>query len=408
MSQNEDETKVPEENPATETEVGATDAGESNPFTSDLKGEFTSSFGTETNTVSQLLSDGAFGAKKNKIIMAAGAAALVLAVLFLFMNGGDDGSSTDEFGNSDDTLAVVDDGDAIEESDSDTSASGDETEDLITESIEVEELSVDSEEAIEEEIAEERAEEQAVVEAEERRKQEAAEGGDELASVDAAALGGAAADGMTGDAAEPTAEGEMATDPAMVDVDQPVAGLEGTEVPVNLMPASGSSRSYDETSEYAEFSWEGSPGGYIYFSRNPSMNPIEKKSMVSGNSYRLRHPWPGTWYWKVANGAGASETASFTVDPAVRRNVVVNSPQSGATFSGNGGVVSWTGDTKVARYKVEVSQSGWANPDFKFQTSGNDVQVQGVPAGSYQIRVGAFSEVSGRWEFSQPMDVTVQ
>ena len=62
----------------------------------------------------------------------------------------------------------------------------------------------------------------------------------------------------------------------------------------------------------------------------------------------------------------------------------------------------------MARYKVEVSQSGWANPEYKFQTSGQDVQMRGVQPGAYQLRVGAFSEVSGRWEYSQPVDVTVQ
>jgi hypothetical protein len=401
MSQNEEETKAPEENPSTETEVGATDAGESNPFTSDLKGEFTSSFGTETNTVSQLLSDGAFGAKRNKVLMAAGAAVFAIFIGVLVMSSGDESAESDEFGNSE-TLEDVGD-DFAEEDDSDLGKEGDETEDLLENDIEIADTEIEEAESIEEEVAEEKAieEEERIAEAEEKRKLE--EQGEALASADGEGLEGE----MTEDGMDPNAE-EVVDPAAVVDTDAPIEGLEGTDRPAALNPPSGSSRSYDETSEYAEFSWEGSPGGYIYFSRNPNLEPVEKRVMVDGNNYRLRHPWPGTWYWKVQNGAGASEIASFTVDPAVRRNVALNQPQSGSSLSGNGGLVSWTGDSKVARYKVEISGSGWANPDYKFQTSGNDLQVQGVSVGNYQMRVGAFSEVSGRWEFTQPVDVVVE
>lgn len=399
MSQNEDETKAPEENPATETEVGATqpEGGETNPFTTDLKGEFTSSFGTETNTVSQLLSDGAFGAKKNKIMMAAAAAVLVIAVGFLAMSGGDN-SEVDEFGNSDD-IALSDDGDVTED-DSDLDADTDDTEDLLTDGIEVEEAEIDSEEAVEEEVAEEKAveeEERLAAEAEEKRNAELGESGESLASVDGEDSGEMTEDGME--------VGEEGADPALATSAESTEGLGAEAAPANLFPASGSSRSYDETSEYAEFTWEGSGPVRVVFSRNPSMQPVEKWATVSSGSYRLRHPWPGTWYWQVVNAAGASEIHTFNVEPAVRRNVALNNP--GGALS-NGGMVSWTGDSKVARYKVEFSASGWARPDYKFQTSGTEMQVQGVSAGQYQMRVGAFSEVSGRWEYTQPVDVTVQ
>ena len=389
MSQNEDETKMPEETQAapTETEVGATQADESNPFTSDLKGEFTSSFGTETNTVSQLLSDGAFGSKKNKILMGAGAAIFAAAIGLVVMSGGDDMDSDDSFGNSDD-VSLVDDGDDFEESETDLSLDGEETEDLTNLDVEEADLEADSLEA---------EEEAAAVEAEEQIAEAGAEGED-MIGEDGESL--AEQDGMAVEegAADPAVEGEG---------DALVTGQDATDAPMNLMPADGSSRSYDETSEYASFSWEGSPGGRILFSRSSTMVPVERKANVSGNEFRLRHPYPGVWYWKVVNGAGESAVQSFVVDGAVRRNIAVNlSP--GSSISGNGGQVSWTGDTKVARYKVEVSQSGWANPEYKFQTSGQDVQMQGVQPGAYQLRVGAFSEVSGRWEYSQPVDVTVQ
>ena len=172
MSQNEDETKMPEETQAapTETEVGATQADESNPFTSDLKGEFTSSFGTETNTVSQLLSDGAFGSKKNKILMGAGAAIFAAAIGLVVMSGGDDmDSDIDSFGNSDDVSLVDDGDDFLKESETDLSLDGEETEDLTNLDVEEADLEADSLEA---------EEEAAAVEAEEQIAEAGAEGED--------------------------------------------------------------------------------------------------------------------------------------------------------------------------------------------------------------------------------------
>ena len=67
------------------------------------------------------------------------------------------------------------------------------------------------------------------------------------------------------------------------------------------------------------------------------MRPIEKFATVSGNTYRLRHPWPGTWYWQVVNAAAATEVYKFVVEPPLRRNLAVSQPQMGAVLSGNGG-----------------------------------------------------------------------
>lgn len=350
MSQNGDEN-----NQTVTSDTGVGEELNSNPFTSDLKGEFTSSFGTETNTMSQILSGGGLDSKRNKIIAGVAAAALALIVGFSLMSGSD---VDDEFGLGEELLSETDDSFAGEEFGGGVEELSD---DLLDDGVEVEE------------------DLQAQAEAQDF---DMAEG--ELATTDASEEMGGVAAGAA------------------------IEGLEGSELPVLQTPANGQVRSYDETSEYADFSWGGSPGGKVYFSRYPNMTPVEKSVSVSGNSYRLRHPWPGTWYWSVQNGAGMSEVASFSVEAAVRRNVFLEQPQPGSAISGNGGVVSWAGDTKVARYKVEISQSSWSQPDFKFQTSGNDLQLQGVAAGSYKLRLGAFSEVSGRWEYTQPVDVTIQ
>lgn len=329
---------------------------ETNPFT-DLN-EFTSSFETETgtNAMSQLLNLSSDKAKKIKLAAAAAGILVVgYVVMSTLMPSSDDEFDLDSL-PSNEELAVESELEGLE--------------DLEEEMV--------SEEMVSEEMLEEEFTETA---------------GEEM-------VGETDMEGMT-EATEDAVESGSYDDPAL-------AGMEGTEVPVLASPADGQSRSYDETSEYAEFTWSGSPGGYIFFSRSPSMVPVEHRYTVNGNSFRMRHPWPGTWYWKVQNGAGESAVSSFNVDAPMRRNLAVDQPQMGGALSGNGGVVSWTGDTAVARYKVEFAQSSFTNPEYKFQTSSSELQVSGVPAGAYKMRVGAFSEVSGRWEYTQPQDVTVQ
>ena len=172
-------------------------------------------------------------------------------------------------------------------------------------------------------------------------------------------------------------------------------------------PADGSSLVYDETQGPATFTWTGG-SGHIIFSRNQSMNPPAMKVAATGNSFAFNHPWPGTWYWKIENKSGSTEVRSFKVSSPARRNVQLSQPAAGGAVAGNGGTVSWQGDGKVAYYRVEISTGGWANPQHRFASSGNSVQLQGVAPGQYQMRVGAFSEVAGRWEYTSPVAVTVQ
>lgn len=177
--------------------------------------------------------------------------------------------------------------------------------------------------------------------------------------------------------------------------------------PQLISPSDGQVRSYDETSEYALFEWESDElTNRILLSRSPMMTPLERAVTVEGNTYRLAHPWPGTWYWQVANSAGASQPVRFIVEAPVRRNVVL-APLANP-LSGSSGVVSWSGDTKVARYAVEISQSGWSQPGWRYQTSGTAVTLDSVTPGQYQLRVGAYSEVSGRWEYTTPTEVTIE
>ncbi len=325
-------------------------APQTNPFTADLKGEFTSNFGTNTNAVSQIFKEGNFASQnRNKYLIIGGVLVVVLAVVFYILTM-DDGYEEDFA--ADETVAEDTEG-ALEE--------GEEAE---------------SDAAV--------ASEEGVAEGEEAVGEEA--------SGEEATVG-----------AEESATDAMAESSAMPEQSAPMEGG-----PISLMePGDGANVNYDETQGPAMFSWSGG-GGYIVFSRSSSMQPEIMRVPVSGNSYSFHHPYPGTWYWKVSNSSGDTDVRSFTVNPPVRRNVQVSEPATGGTVAGTGGVVSWQGDNAVAFYRVELSGDGaWTAPS-RFATSGNSVQLQGVAAGQYQLRVGAFSEVAGRWEYTQPISVSVQ
>lgn len=325
-------------------------APQSNPFTADLKGEFTSNFGTNTNAVSQIFKEGGFvNQDRTKKLIIGGAVIVVLAVaIYLFTSGGEEEGT---------------------------------------------------------EVAEETSGEEAGTE----------EGTTEEAAGEETAEEGAAEEGQEETAEEtqatPTEQTTAATDAGAgtsVASNYVPSSFSASSGALTLMePADGSSLSYDESQGAANFSWSGG-GGWIVFSRNASMNPVSLKVAVSGNSYAFNHPWPGKWYWKVQNKSGSTEVRSFSVGSPVRRNVQISEPQAGGSVAGNGGTISWQGDSKVAYYRVEFSTGDWANPPYKFSSSGNSVQTNGVPPGQYMMRVGAFSEVSGRWEYTAPVSVSVQ
>ena len=175
-------------------------------------------------------------------------------------------------------------------------------------------------------------------------------------------------------------------------------------------PNDGASHDYDETQGPAVFEWTGS-ADRIVFSRHSNMSPIERSVSLKGKTnYKFDHPYPGIWYWRVENSEGASETRRFVVNAPARRNFPVSQPTPGSSLSGNGGVVAWQGDNKVAWYAVQLVSPGasWANPQYRFGTSGTSIALQGVATGSYDMRVGAFSEVSGRWEWQEIKGVTIQ
>ncbi len=309
-------------------------APQTNPFSADLREEFTSNFGTNTNAVSQIFKEGGFVSQsKTKYIIAAAVGAVVIGIVaYLALSSG---SSEDE-GKVDDQVAeegtAEDSGAAASEENADNSANS----------------------------------------------------------------------------AENTATTEQAADPAAAGAPAS-AGSGAVGAPALTSPNDGASQTYNELEGPLSFTWSGGPGGAIVFSRSSTMQPEIRRVNLKGNSYSFYHPYPGKWYWKVENSAGASEVRSFRIEAPARRNVAIMAPTASAQIAGNGGPVSWQGDSYVAFYRVELSNNGgWASPQYRFATSGTTVNLQNVAAGQYQLRVGAFSEVAGRWEYTQPIPVTVQ
>lgn len=320
---------------------------QTNPFTEGLKGEFTSNFGTNTNAVSQIFKDGNFsGQSRGKYILAGVAVLVIVVALFLIMTEPEEPSLVD------------------------------------TELNEIGEPATQEPEAGE-------AQDPEMASTETVADESPAQGGEAMVEEDPAAMAQQQPTDYTGDYSGTAA---------------PANDYMGSGPITLASPANGQSWTYDETMGPATFEWQGG-GGVIIFSRSSSMKPEVMRVPVSGSGYSFHNPYPGTWYWQVVNNSGPSEVRSFNVDAPVRRNIVVNQV---ADLAGNGGVVEWQGDEKVAFYRVELSTGGWANPNYRFATSGTRVEVNGVAPGQYQMRVGAFSEVSGRWEYTAPAPLNVQ
>ena len=311
----------------------------SNPFTADLKGEFASNFGTNTNAMSQIFKEGSYANNnRSRYILLGVLLVAVAATAYLYIET--ESSNENEF---------------------------------------------------------------AAPEAAEVANAPAKPAEDKTAPQ-AAAVASTAPSAAKAPAAAPAAEGVAAAQAA-----DSAAAQEGAGGPVAInFPENEASIAYDETVGPARFSWSGG-AGTLELSRNSSMKPVEMKIPVKKGAYSLHQPAPGKWYWRVKTASGSSEIRSFTVDAPVRRKLSVTAPAGGATLAGSGGQVSWTGDSKVTYYRVELSNAqDWANPAYKFATAGSVATLQGVTPGAYKMRVGAFSEVSGRWEYSTPVDVTIQ
>ncbi len=318
------------------------DAPTTNPFTADLKGEFTSNFGTNTNAVSQIFKEGGFVNDKKKIYIAVGGILLLIAAAAYFLMPTDNATVSDE---------------------------------SMSEAV----------------------------------------GGEDMGMMDdlgADPMLSESAPGTPGDAAAVPAENAVPTAAT-----EPVAATQAAVEPsavsgalAVVAPADGQTRAYDEASEPAVFQWQG-PANHLVFAFDKGMQQVMRRVNVTDRqSYEFLNPHPGTWYWQLQGPDGVTEPRSFTISTPERLNLVIGQPSAGGAIAGNGGMVSWTAPhTRVAFYRVEFSAGGsFAKPDFRFASSGTNVTLNGVTPGTYQVRLGGFSEVSGQWEYANPITVTIQ
>jgi len=172
-------------------------------------------------------------------------------------------------------------------------------------------------------------------------------------------------------------------------------------------PSDGQSFHYNEQIGGIEFSWQSSESATLVFSRSANMDPVYKSVAISGNSYFFRNPYPGLWYWQIQSPDAASEIYSVQVLEAIRRNIELTNLADGATITTDQ-EITWRGDEGTAYYRIELTNSGWTNPSYRFATGKNSLQIQDISVGSYQLRCGGFSEISGRWEYTHPINVNVQ
>ena len=334
-------------------------------FGNDIKSEFTGNYNTGTNPVSDIFRGGGFLAdSKNRIVLGVLVAVVLGIAAMMFSDSGDD------FEDEDYIASEAEDSDELFDEDEELGG---------------------SEEAANDDTAGPDGDVATIV--------------DNSAEVDdSTAAGPELADLPHDDAGSHDTAMDHGHGEEMADS---VPYSAAASPPVAVSPEVGFRKSYDETSYPAEFRWEGS-GGTISFSRSPDMSPVMHQFRSKENVFRYRKLLPGVWYWQVVNRAGKSEVRSFEILPPRARVLSLATPAEGDAIAGNGGVVAWTGDTRVAYYRVELGKGDWSQTPYRFATSGTQLNIRDVPAGSYQMRVGAFSEVSGRWEYTQPIAVTVQ
>ena len=228
-----------------------------NPFTGDLKGEFSSDFGTNTNAVSQIFKNSNFSSENRTKYVAIGAVVVLAlsAIAFVMTDPGADpfdDEFADEMAEED---AFPEDAEDLDELDAAAGESEAEKDDVKTAEGDEKEMAEDMQADSEKDVAPE--------------------------------------EGMQADAEEAT---EMAET-------MPQSTGDFTLV----SPQTGARRPYDETMAPAEFSWEGS-ADRINFSRSSTMVPLEKSVPLNGASfYALENPYPGTWYWQVVNADGRAK-----------------------------------------------------------------------------------------------------
>jgi hypothetical protein len=318
---------------------------QSNPFTSDIQGEFSSDFGTSTNAVSQIFKSGGFTAENRTKIVALGAVLVGLLLAFIFVSGEEDQLSLE----NEDQMAEMQEEGAEQE-----------------ELAEGEEAIAEGEEAVSEET------------------EDLAEGEGELAE------GEAVEEGMEGEATE----GVEAVTGAIALIgpyDGAMQPYDETSGPAEFSwdaPAERFNLSRSSTMQPLE----------------RSVNVNGATSYALENPY----PGTFYWQVQNAEGLSEVRSFTIMA-PEPRVFPVTQPVAGGEIAGNGGIVSWQAGEKIARyAVEVKPAGTTWANPAHRFQTSGTSISVNGVPPGAYDFRVGAFSEAAGRWEWQELMGVSVQ
>lgn len=169
--------------------------------------------------------------------------------------------------------------------------------------------------------------------------------------------------------------------------------------PQIISPFHGAEISYDLTKGPALFEWQGQ-ATHIVFSRHRTMKPIARRFHVSGQtSYAFRGPAPGVWYWRLDRGGEPGEARSFRVTPPIARTFPIQEPLSDTQIPAEGALVRWQTDAKITWYKALVFDHISGQQVHMQGTSGDHLRLKQLKGGIYDLKLGGFSEVSGKWEW---------
>jgi hypothetical protein len=175
----------------------------------------------------------------------------------------------------------------------------------------------------------------------------------------------------------------------------------------NVTPKEGASMVFDLTKGPATFKWQGE-ATKIIFSLNKTMKPIARRIDVIGkSSYGFRGIKPATWFWRLDTSLGEGAVQSFKIRRPKARNFEFTQPVTGSSISRQSAPISWKPAKKVAWYKLIVYRKGGKKAILVKGTSGSKLTINNIKPGQYEMKLGAFSEVSGKWEWKRITDITV-
>lgn len=225
-----------------------------------------------------------------------------------------------------------------------------------------------------------------------------------LPAADFDATGGMES-GAEGAAAEEegAADGELAADDgaeaALPAEEGAAGGAEGQSASAGSV-ANVTSWDYDES--------KGGPvvkvadGAVVEVARNTSFSEMYVSGRAVGGEFRIPNPPPGSIYWREQGSAQVNE---IKVNPPPSLGLSFSAPSSLTP----GGSLSWESGRPAAYYRVEfATDAAFSNVASAVSTTTTQATINGLNPGTYFVRVGGLNTASGKFEYSQASQLTMQ